>query len=150
MDFNLEGLFNNSADFVKYSMAPYPPYFQQYDWIIAEEDADNNIKDERFFINSPDKGADNSSPSHNLMIQSKKTERYNNDFVNLPENVRERLINKVLPRLLTDPKNPKIKAKKVKNTEIRWAIKIDLYYSFTFDVANNSIVLRCVGPVNRA
>ncbi|MGR3178529.1 MAG: hypothetical protein ACUZ8E_10775 [Candidatus Anammoxibacter sp.] len=149
MVFDLEDLFEQSSDFVKYSLEPYPSYFHYYDWKNAEIEADENIKSEKYNVwNVTAKPQDNQEES-NRIIKDRKTERFYRDFVNLPDNVQKRITDKIFPLLFTDPKYSAVNARKVKDQPGRWRIKIDMYYSFTFDVSQGYIILRCIGPIER-
>lgn len=143
MLFNLEDMFEKSSNIMKYGFEPYPNYFLTYDWASAEKEADNNIQNNK--LSSVHIQAEST-----LQVKCNKTERFDKDLKVLPDTVREKIDNKILPLLLTDPKNHKIKAKRVKGHSVRWKINIDMYYTFSFETVNNSINLRCIGPIERS
>ncbi|MGR3319535.1 MAG: hypothetical protein ACUZ8O_13785 [Candidatus Anammoxibacter sp.] len=149
MVFDLENLFEKSSDFVKYSLEPYPSYFHYYDWKNAEKEADENIKSEKYNVWNVTERVENDQKETKRIIKDRKTERFYNDFINLPDNVQKMITDKIFPLLFTDPKYSFTKAKKVKDQPGRWRIKIDIYYSFTFDVSQGYIILRCIGPIER-
>lgn len=48
----LENLLEKASDFMKYSLEPYPPYFQTYDWKGAEKEADESITSGNLIISN--------------------------------------------------------------------------------------------------
>ena len=149
MVFDLENLFEKSSDFVKYSLEPYPSYFHYYDWKNAEIEADANIKTEKYRVWNVIERVENNQKETNRIIKDRKTERFYNDFINLPDNVQKKITNKIFPLLFTDPKYSAINAKKVKKLPGKWRIKIDMYYNFTFEIIQGCLILRCIGPIER-
>ena len=113
MVFDLEDIFDKSANFLKYSLAPYPSYFQYYDWKNAETEADENIKSEKYSVWNVTARPKDNQKEPDRIIKNRKTERFYNDFVNLTDNVQERIKYKIFPLLFTEHKNHDVKAKKV-------------------------------------
>ncbi|MGR3218325.1 MAG: hypothetical protein ACUZ8H_00725, partial [Candidatus Anammoxibacter sp.] len=81
--------------------------------------------------------------------KDRKTIRFYNDFINLPDNVQKKITDEIFPLLFTDPGNRDIKSTRIKNLQKRWRIKIDMYYTFTFDVNQGYVTLRCIGPIDQ-
>ena len=52
MFFDLENLLEKTSNFMKYSLEPYPPYFQAYDWKSAEKEVDEAINSENVIISN--------------------------------------------------------------------------------------------------
>ncbi len=146
MVFNFEDLFNKSAQFINYSLQPFPPYFLSYSWGDAEKEADENIRMEKFGESESITKLIDGAKTDSIRFKNTRTARFERDFRNIPDDVREKLIKSVLPLFLTDPESSDISAKKVAKVDNRWFVNIDFYYKFTFEINNKRIILRCLGP----
>ncbi|MGR3220771.1 MAG: hypothetical protein ACUZ8H_13285, partial [Candidatus Anammoxibacter sp.] len=114
MVFDLENLLEKSSDFIKYSLEPYPSYFHYYDWKNAEIEADENIRSEKYSVwNVPERVQDDQKKP-NRIIKDRKTIRFYNDFINLPDNVQKKITDEIFPLLFTDPGNRDIKSTRIK------------------------------------
>ena len=71
------------------------------------------------------------------------TEPFKKDYEDLPAKVRSAL-DKALVFLITSPRHPSLRAKKLPSTEI-WYARVSRNYRFTFQHAGDFIILRRVG-----
>ncbi len=83
-------------------------------------------------------------------IRLTRTERFKKSVLNLDQKTREKL-KKQLKILISDPRNPSLKVKKIKGTRSIFEARVDNSYRFTFEFGEESeIILRVVGPHNAA
>lgn len=76
----------------------------------------------------------------------KRTKRFDKDFMALPKQVQERIINQTIPTLFTNSKDKSLQAKKIKEETNRWCISVDIYYCITLEVSEGVVIFRCIGP----
>ena len=144
MVFDLDNLFKNSSESIKYGLQPFPSYFQTYDWKKAEEEADDCIKAGNLAVSRTIKKIQKNLKRDKVII--KITSRFNKDFINLPGRAHEEIISKVIPLLLTNAKDSSLRAKEIDEYPNRWRIIIDLYYCFTLEMRDGDLIFRCIGP----
>ncbi len=83
-------------------------------------------------------------------IRLTRTERFKKSVLNLDQKTREKL-KKQLKLLISDPRNPSLRVKKIKGTRSIFEARVDNSYRFTFEFGEESeIILRAVGPHNAA
>lgn len=83
-------------------------------------------------------------------IRLTRTERFKKSVLNLDQKTREKL-KKQLKILISDPRNPSLRVKKIKGTRSIFEARVDNSYRFTFEFGEESeIILRAVGPHNAA
>lgn len=83
-------------------------------------------------------------------IRLTRTERFKKSVLNLDQKTREKL-KKQLKILISDPRNPSLRVKKIKGTKSIFEARVDNSYRFTFEFGEESeIILRVVGPHNAA
>ncbi|MDH5467420.1 MAG: hypothetical protein OEY25_08380 [Candidatus Aminicenantes bacterium] len=79
-----------------------------------------------------------------------RTERFKKSVLDLDQKIREKL-KKQLKLLLSDPRNPSLRVKKIKGTRSIFEARVNDSYRFTFEFGEESeIILRVVGPHNDA
>ncbi len=71
------------------------------------------------------------------------TEPFRRDYQNLPPNI-QRALAKALKFLLTNPRYPSLRAKKLPGTQI-WYARVTKAYRFTFHYLEDTLFLRRVG-----
>lgn len=76
----------------------------------------------------------------------KRTERFDKDFRNLPVNVREKVVNNIIPMFLTNPHDSALHAKRAEGHDNRWHINVDLYYYIILEIEGGIVTFRCIGP----
>ena len=72
------------------------------------------------------------------------TKTFVRDYRKLPQDIQE-LTDKQLGLLLSNPKHPSLNVKKMKDPREIWEARITMSYSLTFQVAENTYILRKVG-----
>ena len=79
-----------------------------------------------------------------------RTERFKKSVLDLDQKTRQKL-KKQLELLLSDPRNPSLRVKKIKGTRSIFEARVNDSYRFTFEFGEESeIILRVVGPHNDA
>jgi mRNA-degrading endonuclease RelE of RelBE toxin-antitoxin system len=79
-----------------------------------------------------------------------RTERFKKSVLDLDRPTREKL-RKQLEIMISNPRHPSLRMKKIKGTESIFEARVDDYYRFTFECGEkNEIILRIVGPHNSA
>jgi hypothetical protein len=73
------------------------------------------------------------------------TRRFERDFAGLPDHVRTRA-EKQLGLLLTDPRHPSLRLKKMAGCPEVWEGRVTRSYRFTFQLVGDAYVLRRIGP----
>lgn len=76
------------------------------------------------------------------VILSKQAEQ---DFVSLPTPLKKKAI-KQLRFLAVDLRHPSLRARKLSGTKDRWEARIDFHYRFTFQMEEDTIIIRKIGP----
>ena len=76
-----------------------------------------------------------------------ETARFRKAYQILPQDVKER-VKKTLLNMDNDIRYPSLHAKKIQGAENIWEARIDLDYRITFQIINDSIILRNVGHHN--
>lgn len=72
------------------------------------------------------------------------TKTFVRDYRKLPQDIQE-LTDKQLGLLLSNPKHPSLNVKKMKDPREIWEARITMSYRLTFQVAENTYILRKVG-----
>ena len=73
-----------------------------------------------------------------------RTDRFKRDFLRLPQAIKRRT-EKQLVRLVSDPRHPSLRIKKMEGTENIWEGRITKGYRFTFQVEPDTYILRRIG-----
>ncbi len=68
---------------------------------------------------------------------------FKKDYERLPKNV-QKALDKALRFLLTNPRHPALRAKKLPGVEI-WYARVSRGYRFTFEIRSDFIILRRAG-----
>lgn len=76
------------------------------------------------------------------VIVSKQAEK---DFQSLPTSIKKKVI-KQLRFLAQDLRYPSLRAKKLSGGQDRWEARIDYQYRFTFQIEEEMIIIRKIGP----
>ncbi|MBI4252955.1 hypothetical protein HY623_02105 [Candidatus Uhrbacteria bacterium] len=77
-------------------------------------------------------------------MQILRTRSFEREFVKLPNDVRERFVQK-LDFFLSDPFHPSLRSKKMQGRIDIWEVSITMNYRFTFDRDGGVIHLRRIG-----
>lgn len=72
------------------------------------------------------------------------TKTFVRDYRSLPTEI-QKLIDKKLGQLLTDPRHPSLNIKKMRDPRAIWEGRITTSYRFTFQVSDDTYILRKVG-----
>jgi mRNA-degrading endonuclease RelE of RelBE toxin-antitoxin system len=81
-------------------------------------------------------------------LKLKRTERFKKSVLDLDQITREKL-KRQLKLLVSDPRNPSLRIKKIKGTKSIFEARVNDLYRFTFEFGEESeIILRVVGPHN--
>jgi mRNA-degrading endonuclease RelE of RelBE toxin-antitoxin system len=72
------------------------------------------------------------------------TKTFIRDYRKLPQDIQQ-LADKQLGLLLSDPRHPSLNLKKMKDPRDIWEGRITVSYRFTFNVAEETYILRKVG-----
>jgi len=79
-----------------------------------------------------------------------RTERFKKSALDLDQRTKEKL-KKQLKLLVSNPRNPSLRVKKIKGTRSIFEARVNDSYRFTFEYGKeNEIILRVVGPHNSA
>lgn len=78
-------------------------------------------------------------------MKYKITAPFEKDYAKLPEEIKTRF-KKQLTLLLSNPTHPSLRLKKMKGHKNRWEVSIAMAYRFTFELAEDSYILRRIGP----
>ena len=73
------------------------------------------------------------------------TRPFDQDYVGLPEELKER-VDKQLALLLTNPRHPSLRLKRIRGTADIWELRVTRGYRMTLQVAGDTYILRRVGP----
>ena len=73
------------------------------------------------------------------------TRPFDQDYVGLPEELKER-VDKQLALLLTNPRHPSLRLKRIRGTADIWELRVTRAYRLTLQVAGDTYILRRVGP----
>lgn len=76
-------------------------------------------------------------------MQIIKLEEFLRCYAVLPENIQKKTDKALL--LLSNPRHPSLRTKKLQGVENIWYARIDKNYRFTFKIEGNFIILRGVG-----
>lgn len=74
----------------------------------------------------------------------KRTNRFVKDYAALPDDLKART-EKTLSLLLENPRYPSLRAKKMEGREEIWEIRVSDNYRLTFQIIENTYILRRVG-----
>lgn len=77
-------------------------------------------------------------------MQIERTDYFKKDYQGLSKEVRER-VEKAIELLLTDPRHPSLRTKKVQGTRGIWEASVTLKYRMTFEWEEEVLRLRRVG-----
>jgi len=73
------------------------------------------------------------------------TRTFVRDYRSLPAEI-QKLIDKQLGRLLADPRHLSLNVKKMKDPRAIWEARITGSHRFTFQISNDTYILRKAGP----
>ncbi len=73
------------------------------------------------------------------------TRPFDQDYAGLPEEFKER-VNKQLALLLTNPRHPSLRLKRIRGTADIWEVRVTRGYRMTLQLAGDTFILRRVGP----
>ncbi len=77
-------------------------------------------------------------------MRLRPTARFAADYDSLPQSLRQR-VDRVLARLLENPRHPSLQIKKMKGYENRWEGRVTLHYRFIFSIEGDAYILLRVG-----
>ena len=77
-------------------------------------------------------------------MQLRRTKRFVKDYAALIDEIKERT-EKALYSLLKDPHYPSLKIKKMEGRQNIWELRVSDSYRLTFQVSENTYILRRVG-----
>jgi mRNA-degrading endonuclease RelE of RelBE toxin-antitoxin system len=72
------------------------------------------------------------------------TREFDRAFKRLPRRIQSEVIEK-LARFLEDPTHPSLRVKRLKGTQRIWEMSITMSYRVTFEIDNQSVLLRRIG-----
>ena len=72
------------------------------------------------------------------------TRPFDHDYARLPEEVKQR-VDKRLALLLSNPRHPSLRLKKVRGTEDIWEARVTRGYRMTLQIAGDTFILRRTG-----
>jgi len=72
------------------------------------------------------------------------THPFDRDYARLPEEVKGR-VDKQLTLLLTNPRHPSLRLKKIQGAEDVWEMRVTRGYRMTLQMAGDTFILRRVG-----
>lgn len=72
-------------------------------------------------------------------------ESFKKDYQQLPAGVQQ-LFDRKLSILVQNSRHPSLRIKKMKGFENRWEGSINMFYRFTFEIHDDYILLRRIGP----
>ena len=75
------------------------------------------------------------------------TRPFDRDYARLPEEIKDR-VDKQLALLLSNPRHPSLRLKKIRGTENIWELRITMGYRLTLQMAGDTFILRRIGPHN--
>ena len=73
------------------------------------------------------------------------TRSFDRDYARLPEEMKER-VDKQLSLLLSDPRHPSLRIKKIQGQADIWEGRVTRDYRFTFRIVGETYTLRRIGP----
>ena len=77
-------------------------------------------------------------------MKIKAYNRFKKSYRKLPENIQKK-VDKQIALLLNDLKHPSLHTKKIKGREGILEARVDIYYRMSFEIVEDTIVLRVVG-----
>ncbi len=77
-------------------------------------------------------------------MKIKAYNRFRKSYSKLPEHIQKK-VDKQLALLLNDLKHPSLHTKKIKGREGVLEARVDIYYRMSFEIVEDTIVLRVVG-----
>jgi mRNA interferase RelE/StbE len=77
-------------------------------------------------------------------MRIERTDSFKKDYQGLPEEIKERT-ERAIQLLLTNPRHPSLRAKKVQGTRGIWEASVTLKYRMTFEWEEEVLRLRQVG-----
>jgi mRNA-degrading endonuclease RelE of RelBE toxin-antitoxin system len=72
------------------------------------------------------------------------TRPFDRDYARLPEDIKDRA-DKQLTLLLTNPRHPSLRLKRVRGTDDIWEARITRGYRMTLTIAGDTFILRRIG-----
>lgn len=72
------------------------------------------------------------------------TRPFDRDYARLPEEVKER-VDKQLALLLSNPRHPSLRLKKIRGAEEIWEARVTRGYGMTLQIVGDTFVLRRIG-----
>ena len=73
------------------------------------------------------------------------TRPFDRDYAGLPDEVKGR-VDKQLALLLSNPRHPSLRLKKIRGAEDIWGARISRGYRLTLQIVSDTLILRRVGP----
>lgn len=73
------------------------------------------------------------------------TRPFDRDYARLPDDLKQR-VDKQLALLLKDPRHPSLRLKRMRGTANIWEARVTGGYRMTLELADESIILRRIGP----
>jgi mRNA-degrading endonuclease RelE of RelBE toxin-antitoxin system len=70
---------------------------------------------------------------------------FDRDYARLPEAIKDR-VDKQLDLLLSNPRHPSLRLKKIRGTEDIWEVRVTRAYRLTLQIAGDTFILRRIGP----
>ena len=74
-----------------------------------------------------------------------RTDRFRKCYKRLPTNIQKK-VNRQLYHLAADIRHPSLSAKKIQGRDDIWEARVDIHHRMTFQVNDEVITLRAVGP----
>lgn len=72
------------------------------------------------------------------------TRPFDRDYERLPDAVRQR-VDKQLHLLLSNPRHPSLRLKRIQGTEDLWEVRVTAGYRLTIQIVGDTLVLRRIG-----
>ncbi len=73
------------------------------------------------------------------------TRPFDRDYAGLPNEIKER-VEKQLALLLSNPRHPSLRLKRIRGTADIWEVRVSRSYRLTIQLAGDTYLLRRVGP----
>jgi len=74
-----------------------------------------------------------------------RTDPFKSSYKKLPKFIQKKT-DRILMLLADDLRHPSIRAKKIQGADDIWEGRIDKFHRFTFEIRNDEIILRAIGP----
>ena len=73
------------------------------------------------------------------------TRPFDRDYARLPKEIKDR-VDKQLALLLTNPRHPSLRLKKIRGAEDIWEVRVSKAYRMTLHIVGDTLILRRIGP----